>query len=155
MDSLCSLSWLGTGDSSASASRVSGIRRLYRQALRRHGSLMRTLVTQSDSCHQRCVTMETGNRYREIKCSFRLPEMVSCVGGSPALGSEGWCDIMQDSSLNITYIVFFLILFVSLCVHACACAYVRYFGGVVAGVVFVWSCFDFRFVFRQSLRLPR
>lgn len=97
--------------------------------------------------------METGNRYREIKCSFRLLEMVSSVGGSPALGSEGWCDIMQDSSPNITYIVFFLILFMSVCVHACA--YVRYFGGVVAGVVFVWSCFDFWFVFRQSLCLPR
>lgn len=72
--------------------------------------------------------METGNRYREIKCSFRLPEMVSCVGGSPALGSEGWCGIMQDSSLNITYIVFFLILFVSVCVCLCTHAHVRMLG---------------------------
>lgn len=43
---------------------------------------------------------------------------------------------MQDSSLNITYIFFFLILFMSMCVHAHARAYIRYLGGVVAGVVF-------------------
>lgn len=76
--------------------------------------------------------------------------MVSCVGGSPALVSEGWCDITQDSSLNITYI-FFLILFMFVCVHAHTHEYIRYLGGVVAGVVFVWSCLDFWLVFRQSL----